>query len=214
MTTSLISTTEQSATYATLYDIVISAVVRFWNCFIPNILSIIYALVALYHLLADRTLRQAPSNRFIVILFCVGLFYELTTVLFMLHFCRVGYSWKITSGFANFWTFIDNSPLIAVLIGFAGATIERYILIFYHSWMTTKRQYFLVDYFPLIIVLTYRCTHSFFVVRIPTCQNRFLSFPMNTYVTVKHWINAFLSSIVFHLDKNRVGMLCQALFHF
>ncbi|CAF1141075.1 unnamed protein product [Adineta ricciae] len=192
MTSYLNLTAQQLAALLAIYDIDIPVSVRFWNYLILDVLSITCALVILYHLLSDRTLRQAPRNHFIIVLLCVGLIYQSTTVPFMLHFYRVGYSWKITPAFANFWTFIDNSSFTSVLIGFAWATIERHILIFHHSWMTTKRQRFFVHYLPFMLVLTYCYTYWFFIVFFAPCVSLFILSPMNGVpgtctLTLKFW---------------------------
>ncbi len=108
------------------FEMSISATVRFWLFVIPNSLSILCYFFVLYHILFDRTLRQALHNHVIIILLFAGLIYELTTVPFMLHFCRVGNIRKPTIIFAHFWIFIDSLCYTMQMTGFAWASIERH----------------------------------------------------------------------------------------
>ncbi|CAF1200626.1 unnamed protein product [Adineta ricciae] len=179
MTSILNLTDQQTMALMASYDIVIPVSVRFWNYLILDILSVSCALFILCYLLSNPTLRRAPHNHFIIILLCVGLIYQLTTVPFMLHFFLVGYSWHTTLDFTNFWIFIDNSSFVSVLIGFAWATVERHILVFHHHWMTTKRQRFFIHYLPFILILTYCYACWFYVVFLPPCQKAILLSPIN-----------------------------------
>jgi hypothetical protein len=62
------------------YDLLIPISIRFWLYLIPDILSPLCSIFVLFHPLFDQTLRQALHNHIIIILLCIGLIYELTSV--------------------------------------------------------------------------------------------------------------------------------------
>ena len=137
------------------FEISISLTVRFWLFVIPNSLSIVCSFFVLYQLLFDRALRQALYNHAIIVGLLAGLIYELTTVPLMLHYFRVGNTWKLTPLFSRSWTFIDNLCYTVQITSFAWASIERHILIFHTQWISTKKSRFFLHYFPLIALMNY-----------------------------------------------------------
>jgi hypothetical protein len=162
-----------------IYNIFIPVPVRFWVYLILNSLSILCSIFVLYHLLFDRTLRQALNNHVIIMLLFIGLTYELTSVPFMLNYYRIGDAWILTSSFARFWTIIDYSCYAAELICFAWATIERHILIFHQQWVSTKKKRFFIHYLPLMAIVIYCFTYYFVVVLFPLCENTNIMQPLN-----------------------------------
>ncbi len=161
------------------YTLISSFSIRFWLYLIPNTLSILCSIFVLYYLLFDRILRQALHNHVIIIVLFAGLIYELTSVPFMLCYYHFGSTWKITTSFANFWTFIDSLCYAIQLIGFAWASIERHILIFHISWVATKKKRFLIHYLPLIAILIYCFIYYFVFDLFPFCGDFSFLSPAN-----------------------------------
>jgi hypothetical protein len=152
-------------------NLLIPVSVRFWLLLIPNILSILCSIFVLYHLLFIRTLRQALNNHVIIVLLLIGLIDELITVPFILYYYRFGTTWKLTTSFSRFWTFISYLCYTTQLIGFAWASIERHILIFHNQWVSTKKKCFFVHYLPLLTILIYCFTYYFAFTLFPFCRD-------------------------------------------
>lgn len=142
---------------------------RFWFLVILTVLSIVCALFVLYHLLSDRTQRQALHNHVIILLLLIVLIMEIFDVPFVLHFIRVGYTWQLTTSLSYFWTFIDYGCYSTKMILFSWATIERHILIFHDRWLVTEKKRFLLHYLPMIIILLYCFIYYLIVVIFLPC---------------------------------------------
>ena len=160
------------------FDLLIPVSVRFWLYLIPNVISAGCSIFALYHLLFDRTLRQALHNHVIIVLLFAGLVYETTTVPLMLYYYCVGNSWKRSTSFSRFWTFIDSVSYEIQLIGFAWALVERHILTFHSEWVSTRKKRFFVHYLPLVGVLMYCFIYYFVFDLFPFCGD--IDFPSPT----------------------------------
>ncbi len=72
-------------------DRLISDSIRFWLCLIPNCLSILCSLFALYQLLSDQTFRQALQNHVFILLLFIGSIYQ----------------WKIISSMIFYYYFVN-----------------------------------------------------------------------------------------------------------
>ena len=160
-------------------DLLISVSVRFWLYLIPNIVSIACVIFVLFHLLSDRTLRQALYNHIIIVLLVIVFIYEVTSIPLMLHYYRFRDTWQIGHSFAHFWTFIDYFCYTTQLIGFAWAAIERHILVFNHQWMSTQRKRILFHYLPITLLLIYSFTYYFTLILFPFCEDFFVFSPFN-----------------------------------
>ena len=161
------------------FELRIPIYIRFWLHLIPNILSLLCSFFVLFHLLFDRTLRQALHNHIIIVLLFIGLIYETISVPLMLHWYRHGDAWKLTLSFSDFWTFIDYSCYSMQLVGFAWASIERHILVFHSHWISTKKKEFFVHYLPLITLLVYSFTYYFVLIVFPPCKESIRPSPFN-----------------------------------
>jgi hypothetical protein len=159
---------------------VISVTARFWLYLIPNILSVLCSIFVLYHLLFDRTLREALHNHVIIIILFAGLIYELTTVPLQLYYYHFGDTWEMTIPMSatRLWTFIDSLGYQTQLIGLAWASIERHILVFNSQWIATQKKRFFAHYLPLMVVLIYCFSYYFAFDIVPFCGD--LHFPSPT----------------------------------
>ncbi|CAF1238855.1 unnamed protein product [Adineta ricciae] len=162
-------------------DIAISFSVRFWLFLITDILAILCSSFNLYHLLFDRTLRQALHNHIIIVLLFAGLIYQLTTVPLMLYYFYCGNGWILTLSptFARLWTFVDYTCYATQIIGFAWACIERHILIFHQQWLATRKKRFFLHYLATIIVFTYCFIFFFVYILFPACEGIINPSPFN-----------------------------------
>ena len=161
------------------YELRIPVYARFWIYLIPNILSLLCSVFVLYHLLFNRTLRQALNNHIIIIII-IGLIYELTSVPLMLYWFQFSDTWRLTLSFAHFWTFIDYLCYSTQLVGFAWASIERHILIFHNHWVSTRKKRILIHYPPLLALMLYCFMYYFVFIVFPFCKEFILPSPFNS----------------------------------
>jgi hypothetical protein len=161
------------ADYYSGSDFVLSISARFWLYLIPNVLSIGCSFFVLYHLLFDRTLRQALNNHVFMVLLVIGLVFELIDIPLTLHYYRFGTTWRLTSRLSLFWTYIDFAFYTAQVIIFAWATIERHILVFHYHWVATTKKRFFIHYLPVIILLSYIFIYCFIIIYFPSCENMY-----------------------------------------
>jgi hypothetical protein len=124
-----------------------------------------------YHLLFDRTLRNALNNHVILVVLIIGLICEITDYPWLLYYYHHGGIWERSFIFCQIWGFIDWGLYITQTVLFAWATIERHILIFHDKWLLTKRKRFLIHYLPLIVLLLYCLILYFIVYFFPPCEN-------------------------------------------
>ncbi|CAF0786545.1 unnamed protein product [Adineta ricciae] len=162
-------------------QISISLSTRFWLFLFSNISSVLCSIFVLFHLLLDRTLRQALNNHIIIVLLCIGLIYELTTVPLMLYYFRYFDQWILTSShtFTRLWTFVDYTCYATQIVGFAWASIERHILIFHQQWISTRSKCFFLHYLPIVIVLIYCFVYFLIYILFPTCEDIIDPSPFN-----------------------------------
>ncbi|CAF0881259.1 unnamed protein product [Adineta ricciae] len=145
---------------------------KFWvllSVFVPSLLCSIFVL---YHLLFNRVLRHALHNHVITVLLIIGLIDELTFYPWMLYYLPWQNAWQRSYMFCLLLGFIDWSLYIAHTMIFAWAMIERHILIFHNSWVSTRKKRLFVHYFPLIFLLLYWFVFYFVVYFFPPCDNR------------------------------------------
>ena len=132
-----------------------SQFLRFWFYLGPVIPSILCSIFVLYHLLMQRALRNAVNNHVVILMISFGLIYEVTDIVWYIHFFRTGAPLSATPAFCRIWVFIDGA--VYVIIGFlmAWASVERHILIFHQNWIATKIKCALVHYLPLALCCAY-----------------------------------------------------------
>ena len=128
---------------------------RFWFYLVPVIPSMLCSTFVLYHLLKQRALRTAVNNHVIILMIFFGLFYEVTDIVWYIHFYLTGNPLSATPAFCRIWVFIDGCVYIIVSMLMAWASIERHILIFHQNWTATKMKRFFIHYLPLIVCSVY-----------------------------------------------------------
>jgi hypothetical protein len=173
---------------------VIPHMIRFWSYLFSDILSLLCTLFTLYCLLHDRALRQALNNHIIIVLLIIGLIYELTDIPWILRNSHYDVPWLASPTFYLFWVFFDYAFYSLQIALFAWATIERHILIFHESWVSTKKKRFFVHYFPIGAITIYYIIYYSMVHFVPNCENSF---------------DAFLAGSVFipcSLDRTFLGL--------
>ena len=149
----------------------ISNSVRFWSYLIFLIPSILCSLFALYYLLFDRTLRNGLNNHVIIVILIIGLICEVTDYPWLLYYYQQEGMWERSLMFCQIWGYLDWGLYITQTVLFAWATIERHILIFHDSWLSTKKKRFFVHYLPLVMLLLYCLILYAVVYFFPPCQN-------------------------------------------
>ncbi|CAF1418918.1 unnamed protein product [Adineta steineri] len=148
----------------------IPASVRFYTYFPLLIPSIPCSIFILYHLLTNRILRQALNNHVIILILILGLVYELTDVIWLMHYYRVGISLFQIPAFCLIWVFIDLGIFVTITILVAWASIQRHILIFHDKWVSTKRGRLLFHYIPSFLFLVYPIIFYVYIFIIMNCE--------------------------------------------
>ena len=155
---------------------IIAPSVRFWTYLVANVLSLICSIFVLYYLLVDRALRRALHNHIIIVLLILGFIYELTNIVWILHYSRTGMPMFTSPAFYIFWVFEDYA-FYCIQIGlFAWATVERHILIFHDRWLSTSRRRLFVHYVPIGVIIVYDLVYYSIIHFAPFCENSFDSF--------------------------------------
>ena len=131
------------------------AVAQTWLFVIPLVPSILCSIFVLYHLLAQRALRNAINNHVVILMLSFGLLLEVTDIVWYIDYYRTGTVLSSTPAFCRCWAFIDAACYITVTMLMAWASIERHILIFHQTLVATKMQRWLLHYLPLIILSVY-----------------------------------------------------------
>ena len=183
-------------------DVVFSYPVRFCIFLLGEVPSIICSLFVLYHLLFDRTLRRALHNHVIIVLLVNGLISELTDIPWILHFYLSRTALQSKPTFCLIWSFIDNATFVIQLVLFAWASIERHILIFHDSWVSTTRRRFFVHYLPLVTLLVYCLIFYSFVYFFPPCRH---SFNYSSILCVTSCLSPFHTYNIWRRIFNTIG---------
>jgi hypothetical protein len=130
--------------------------VRFSLLLLFDIPSIICTIFLLYHLILDRTLRNALHNHVIILLLILGLTTQLIDIPFYLAFIANSGMVKPTSPATCLaWWFVAFGMYNGGTILMAWTAFERHIFIFYYQWISTRKGRVLVHYLPIIILLLY-----------------------------------------------------------
>lgn len=128
---------------------------HFWAYLLPVIPSIICSIFLLYHLLMRRELRTAIHVHVIILMISFGLFYEITNIVWYLHFYRTGNLLSATPIFCRIWVFIDGGVYVIVGMLMAWGSVERHILIFHRHWLGSVVGKALLHYLPLAFCSIY-----------------------------------------------------------
>ena len=154
-------------------EIAIPHKVRFWMILVFYVPSVSCSFFVLYHVLLDRSLRQALHNHVILVLLFMNLIVQLTSFPWILNYYRLEYVWPQTYSFCLTWLFIDEALYITTTLLFAWATFERHILIFHDRLVATRCKVILVHYLPIVILLLYCISYDIIVVVVPPCKHHF-----------------------------------------
>ncbi|CAF1392861.1 unnamed protein product [Adineta steineri] len=130
-------------------------IIRFWLYLIFLIPSVLCALFCLYHFLIDRVLRKALNNHVVMLILFLGVFLNLTDIVWYIDFYRTGRPLSLTEAFCMTWTYIDYAVFVSITLLVAWGSIERHILIFHQNLVSTQIKRFLVHYLPLFTVTMY-----------------------------------------------------------
>lgn len=144
---------------------------RFLSYLLLDIVSILCIVFVLYHLLFDRALHRALHNHIVIVPLIVGLVYELTNILWILHSNRTGLPMFSSPTFYRCWIFIDIGWLSLRMGLFTWATIERQILIFHDRFVSTGRRRFFFHYLPIVMIVTYYLTYWSVIHFTPFCDD-------------------------------------------
>ncbi|CAF4078630.1 unnamed protein product, partial [Adineta steineri] len=128
---------------------------RFWLYLIFLIPSVLCALFCLYHFLIDRVLRKALNNHVVMLILFLGVFLNLTDIVWYIDFYRTGHPLSLTEAFCMTWTYIDYAVFVSITLLIAWGSIERHILIFHQNLVSTQIKRFLVHYLPLFTLTMY-----------------------------------------------------------
>ncbi|CAF1236903.1 unnamed protein product [Rotaria magnacalcarata] len=154
-------------------DSAISNSVRFWLCLTAVIPSIGCSIAILYHILSNRTRRNALNNHVVVILLVNNLIYELIDISLFLNYYRLGVVWPASESLCLIWIYVDEALYTVSTVTVAWASIERHMLIFHDRWYSTPKRRFLVHYLPFAILVSYIFLFHFFVIITPPCKNTY-----------------------------------------
>ena len=150
--------------------------VRFWTYLFSDIASLLCTIFTLYCLLSDRALRRALHNHVIIVLLILGLIYELTDIPFILRNDFSEEPWQASPAFYLFWVFFDYAMYSLQIALFAWASIERHILIFHESWVSTSKRRICLHYLPIMVIIVYYLIYYAIVHFVPQCENSFDGF--------------------------------------
>ncbi|CAF1150071.1 unnamed protein product [Adineta steineri] len=133
----------------------ISNIVKSWLFQVFQIPSILFGIFTLYHLLMDRTLRNALNNHVIIAMVFVGLILQFIDVSALAYYWRTGTALVSTRAFCLTWASVHAVGFVGTVNLVAWASIERHILIFHQNWVGTKAKRFFLHYLPLVICMMF-----------------------------------------------------------
>ncbi|CAF1183361.1 unnamed protein product [Adineta ricciae] len=150
--------------------LVIANVIQFWLFLVFVIPSILCSIFTIYHLLMNRTLRNALNNHVVIIILILSLIFDLTDVVWLIDYFRTGTASLSTYAFCLIWTYMDFSLFATVIILVAWASIERHILIFHKRLVATRMKRFVFHYLPMSIFTIYPLSYYFAMFYILPCN--------------------------------------------
>jgi hypothetical protein len=131
--------------------------IRFWLLLVFDIPSVACSIFLLYHLFVNKTLRRVLNNHIIIVLLLVNFVSQLIDTSTYLNYLRSGKVWTSTPAMCIVWIIAGYQFYVFSTLLVALASIERHILVFHHTWISTWRRRLLIHYMPLVILLLY-CT--------------------------------------------------------
>jgi hypothetical protein len=155
-------------------EILIASSVRFGLFAFMLPCSLACTLFILYHLLTNKTHRQALHNHSIIFLLLSGLLFELLDLPFQMDFLNLGYIRLQSPSICLMWIFVEFWCHSANSLLLAWASFERHILVFHNQWLLTyKYNKILFHYLPLITLFIYLCIYYLVAIIFPPCSTMF-----------------------------------------
>ncbi|CAF0781506.1 unnamed protein product [Adineta steineri] len=148
----------------------IPIILRFWLLLIFMIPSILSSIFCLYYFLVDRTLRKALNNHVIIFILFLCLLYNITDIIWLIHYFRTSSSLSSTRIFCLIWVYSDYASYVSISCLTAWASVERHILIFHQNLIATQTKRFLFHYLPLIIFSAYPFIYYIVIFFILPCK--------------------------------------------
>jgi hypothetical protein len=146
---------------------------RFWLFLVLDIPAVLCSVFALYHLLAERSSRQALHNHATILILLFNFIYQLIDIPLHLQYFSLGIMRPATPALCLIWWFIDYAFFFISLVLLMWASFERHILIF-HTWMVaTQRKRLLVHYLPILVIVLSMMIFYGIAIFAPSCQNTF-----------------------------------------
>ena len=147
--------------------------VLFWLFLAINTPAVICSFFVLYHLLTERSSRQALHNHAIIVILIFNLIYQLIDIPLHLQYFRTGLVRPAMSILCLFWWFIDYGFFFINLVLLMWSSFERHIIIF-HAWIVAtlwKRLFF--HYLPICMIVLLILSFYGVAIFTPPCQNEF-----------------------------------------
>ncbi len=154
-------------------EISIPRPVRFWLLLLSDSPSIVCSFCIIFHIITNRTQREALQNHTIFLILIFGLPIQLMDVNFYLVFIKYGSVQPPNPFICLIWWLADYGCFIGGVILMTWLAIERHILIFNDGWVSTRRGRFLAHYLPLILILTYIILFYVIAIFFIPCQNTY-----------------------------------------
>ena len=146
--------------------------VRLWILIILDTVSTLCSLLLLYHLIRQRSLRQALSNHVIIILLILGLGTQCIDVpLYIAFILNNGTVTPSVPAVCLVWWVVGFAMYNGGTILMAWAAAERHILVFNYRSTATRRGRLLAHYFPLLILLLYVFVFYTYALFFFPCEN-------------------------------------------
>ena len=145
----------------------------FWLFLVLVIPAVLCSFFVLYHLLTERSSRQALHNHAIIVILLLNLIYQLIDIPLHLQYFRTGLIRPTISALCLFWWFIDYGFFFINLVLLMWSSFERHIIIF-HTWLlATRWKRLFVHYLPIGMIVLLLLTFYGVAIFAPPCKNEF-----------------------------------------
>ena len=140
--------------------------VKFWILLILSIPSALCSLLILTYFYRQRN--QVSLHHHLIIVLLFASLFDMTS---LMAFYRRGYVFPATSGFCSWWNIVEYTANEVLLWSMAWGSVERHLLIFHNSLMSTRRKRLIFHFCPVLLVCLYPCLCYLSVV-LNSCQNQ------------------------------------------
>ncbi|CAF4904509.1 unnamed protein product [Rotaria socialis] len=175
--------------------------IQFWIFLLLIIPAMISLCFGLYNFFRDKNLRQSLHNHIIIVVLIINAFYQLTDMIYFIHYFRCFETFSATPAFHLIFGYIDWAVFTLQYILYAWITAERHILIFHNQLLSTSRNRLLFHYIPPILLTIYcllyyaiiffasKCTYNFENMLAPNYMPcAFANNALKTYEIIAHTI--------------------------